>query len=370
LPSAKAIALTARRPTIADVALRAGVSKGAVSFALNGRPGVSPATRQRILGAADELGWRPNLRARALPARRAYAIGLVVARPARLLASDPFFAAFIAGVELELAERDLALVLQVAADASAETAGYRRLAADGRVDGVLLTDVRAEDQRIPLLRSLGLPAVTLGRPDLDSPFPAVIEDDAAGVHEAVRHLVDLGHTRIGHVAGPDHFIHGSRRRESWRAAVESHGLTPGPLRRTDFSPASGARATAALLRSASPPTAIVYASDLLAIAGIGAAHRLGLTVPRDLSVTGFDDTLMAAHITPALTTVHVDAVAWGRAATVTLLRLVTDGSADDLPMPAPGLVVRDSTAPPTRPRTSDRDANPRVRGRSERGAHQ
>ena len=337
--------MTAGRPTIADVALRAGVSKGAVSFALNGRPGVSPATRRRILGAADELGWRPNLRARALPARRAYAIGLVVARPARLLASDPFFAAFIAGVELELAERDLALVLQVAADRDAEAAGYRRLAADGRVDGVLLTDVLADEPRVDLLSDLGLPAVTLGRPDRDSPFPAVVEDDASGIQAAVDHLVGLGHERIGHVAGPDHFIHGRRRRLAWREAVESHGLVPGPMRRTDFSPTSGAKATTSLLRLADPPSAIVYASDLLAIAGVGAAQRLGRTVPGDLSVTGFDDTLMSAHVSPSLTTVHVDAVAWGRVATVTLLRLVTEGSADDVPMPAPRLVVRDSTAP-------------------------
>ena len=345
--------MTSRRPTISDVANRAGVSKGAVSFALNGRPGVSPTTRKRILGAADELGWRPNLRARALPGRRAFAIGLVVARPARLLASDPFFAAFIAGIELELAGRDLALVLQVAADTPAETAGYRRLAADGRVDGVLLTDVLADDPRIALLQELGLPAVTLGRPERDSPFPAVVEDDAAGIQAAVRHLVELGHARIGHVAGPDHFIHGRRRREAWRAAMSSHGLPPGPVRRTDFSPASGARATTALLHLVDPPTAIVYASDLMAIAGITAAHRLGLAVPCDLSVTGFDDTLMAAHVTPSLTTVHVDAVAWGRVATGTLLRLVADGRADDVPMPAPRLVVRDSTARPSPTSTAD-----------------
>ena len=345
--------MTSGRPTIADVARRAGVSKGAVSFALNDRPGVSPATRKRILGAADDLAWRPNLRARALPARRAYAIGLVVARPARLLGSDPFFAAFIAGVELELAERDLALVLQVVPDAAAETAGYRRLAADGRVDGVLLTDVLNEDPRIALLQELGLLAVTLGRPELASPFPAVIEDDAAGIQAAVRHLVGLGHTRIGHVAGPDQFIHGRRRREAWRSAVVSHGLAPGPSRRADFSPTSGARGTTALLRLAEPPTAIVFANDLMAIAGIGAAHRLGLAVPRDLSVTGFDDTLLAAHVSPSLTTVQVDAVAWGRVATSTLLRLVAEGSSNDIPMPAPRLVIRESTGRPARASTAD-----------------
>ena len=107
-----------------------------------------------------------------------------------------------------------------------------------------------------------------------------------------------------------------------------------------------------MLRLADRPTAIVFASDLMAIAGVGAAHRLGLRVPRDLSVTGFDDTLMAAHVAPALTTVHVDAVAWGRVATSTLLRLVDEGSAEDVPMPPPELVVRDSTARPARSTTA------------------
>ncbi len=359
--------MTSVRPTIADVALRAGVSKGAVSFALNGRPGVSSATRRRILGAADELGWRPNLRARSLPSRRAYAIGLVVARPARLLASDPFFAAFIAGVELELAEPDLVLVLQVVPDAAAESAGYRRLAADGRVDGVLLTDVLVDDPRIALLTELGLPAVTLGRPDAPSPFPAVVGDDASGIRSVVAHLVELGHTRIGHVAGPDRFIHGRRRREAWRAAIISVGLTPGPVRRADFSPGGGAKATTAMLKLADPPTAIVFASDLMAIAGVAAAHRMGLSVPRDLSVSGFDDTLMAAYVSPSLTTVGVDAVAWGRVATRTLLQLVSTGSADDVPIAAPQLVIRASTDRPSGESFAPKDpapAPPRTRVRS------
>lgn len=342
------------RPTITDVAHRAGVSKGAVSFALNDRPGVSASTKQRILSAATELGWRPNLRARALPTKRAFAIGLVVARPARLLAADPFFPAFIAGVESVLAERDLALVLQVVPDAAAEEAGYRRLAADGRVDGVLLTDVRLDDPRLALLQELGLTAVSLGRPPGDSPFPAVIEDDGAGIRAVVDHLVGLGHTRIGHVGGPDRFIHGRGRLEAWRASLAAHGLTPGPYRRADFTAGGGARATTALLGHQHPPTAIVYANDLMAIAGINAAHKLGLSVPADLSVTGFDDTVLAEHVMPALTTVHVDAVAWGQLATRTLLGLVTDGHADDVQMPAPRLIVRTSTG---RPRPTPRTTN-------------
>lgn len=336
------------RPTITDVARRAGVSKGAVSFALNDRPGVSAETRERILMAVTELGWRPNLRARALTTKRAFAVGLVVARPARLLAADPFFPAFIAGVESVLAEQGLALVLQVVPDATAETAGYRRLAADGRVDGVLLTDVHINDRRIRLLQELGLKAVSLGRPLEDCPFPAVMEDDGAGIRAAVDHLVRLGHTAIAHVGGPDRFIHGRARFEAWQLALAAHGLPSAPYRRADFSAGQGARATTALLGLRQPPTAILYANDLMAIAGMNAARRLGLRVPDDISIVGFDDTVLAAYVTPSLTTIHVDAVAWGRLATTTLLRLVSDGHAADVRMSAPRLVVRASTARPPR----------------------
>src|SRR5919108_3527958 len=136
-----------RRPTIADVARRAGVSKGAVSFALNGRPGVAAVTRQRILDAADALGWRPSHRARSLSVSRAFALGLVIARDPGLLGSDPFFPAFIAGVESVLASEGQALVLQVVGTGAAEEEGYRRLAQDSRVDGVFLTDLRRGDPR-------------------------------------------------------------------------------------------------------------------------------------------------------------------------------------------------------------------------------
>ena len=144
-------------PTIADVATRAGVSKGAVSFALNGRPGLAKATVDRILAAADELGWRPSNRARSLSVSKAFALGLVITRDPGVLSSDPFFPAFIGGVESVLAPRGQALVLQVVAPGEDEEAGYRRLAQDGRVDGVFLSDLRHDDPRIDLLTSLGLP---------------------------------------------------------------------------------------------------------------------------------------------------------------------------------------------------------------------
>ena len=154
--------------TISDVAHAAGVSKGAVSYALNGLPGVSPDTRDRILRVAKDLGWKPSLRAKGLSSAKAYALGLVVARDPSLLGTDPFFPAFIAGIETALAEHDYTLVLSVATAPGAEERCYRKLVDNGRVDGVILTDVRHNDSRIPLLLELKLPAVTLNRPGAGS----------------------------------------------------------------------------------------------------------------------------------------------------------------------------------------------------------
>jgi DNA-binding LacI/PurR family transcriptional regulator len=331
------------RPTIRDVARAAGVSKGTVSFALNGRPGVAEETRQRILDAARELGWTPSAPARALSASRAFAVGLVLAREPELLGADPFFPAFIAGVERTLSDCGQALVLQVVPE-SGEEAGYRRLAEAGRVDGVFLLDLRVADPRIALLAELGMPAVTIARPEVAGAFPAVLVDDRPGITAAVRHLIELGHRRIAHVAGPAHFLHGTVRRRAWEQALTDAGLPAGTVVEADFSAAGGAHATRELLLH-HRPTAIVYANDLMAIAGLSVAQELGIAVPARLSVTGFDNTDLAAYVSPALTTVRTDPYLWGREAARALLHLIDTGTADDVDVPAAQLVVRASTAP-------------------------
>ncbi|MEV6273292.1 LacI family DNA-binding transcriptional regulator [Kribbella sp. NPDC051936] len=335
-----------KRPTIADVARRAGVSKGSVSFALNGRPGLAQATVDKILAAADELGWRPSNRARSLSISKAFALGLVITRDPAVLSSDPFFPAFIAGVESVLSTQGQALVLQVVADGS-EADGYQRLAQDARVDGVFLSDLRHDDPRIELLVELGLPAVTLNRPDGESPFPAVTLDDRPGTRAVVEHLVELGHTRIAHVAGQPAFVHATARSTAFVEALAAAGLEPVAVENGDFTAAGGIEATRRLLALPQPPTAIVYANDRMAIAGLGAAQAAGLTVPDDLSIAGFDDSELAEYVHPGLTTVRADPFRFGETAARTLNRVV-DGETDvpDVELPPAELVVRRSTAAP------------------------
>ncbi|MDQ4489333.1 LacI family DNA-binding transcriptional regulator [Sinomonas sp. ASV486] len=330
--------------TISDVAAAAGVSKGTVSLALNGHKGVGEDTRRRILSVAESLGWSPSLMARGLASSRTFAIGLVLERDPKLLGTDPFFAGFIAGIESVLATHEFTLVLAVAHGDAAEAA-YRKLAA-GRVDGFILTDLRMDDSRIDLLSGFGLPAVTLNRPAIDSPFPAVSLEGSESVKDAVRHLVALGHRRIAHVGGPQGYVHGRARRLAWAEAMVEAGLEPELFVEADFTAEQGASATSALLQRNWPPTAIVYANDIMATAGQSKAQTLGYSVPKDLSVVGYDNAEFAQYLNPPLTTIEADPISWGREAAGLLLSLVGGAqSAPDIVLPAPRLIVRGSSGP-------------------------
>jgi DNA-binding LacI/PurR family transcriptional regulator len=337
------------KPTIADVARAAGVSKGLVSFALNDRPGVAPATKRRILAVAAELGFRPSLQGRSLSTRLAYAVGLVIARDPGLVAADPFYPPFIAGAEGVLVAAGRTLTLSVLGPDRDEAAHYRALAADRRVDGVVVGDLRPDDPRLDLLAELHLPAVTLGRTG-DARYPAVTVDDAVGVAATARHLLDLGHRRIAMVAGPEDLVHGARRATAFRDALAAAGLEPAAVVPTDFSPDEAARATHALLAAPEPPTAVVYGNDVAAAAGISVARARGLDVPRDLSICGFDDAEIARWTVPALTTVRTHPADWGAAAATALLDLLAGERVADHDLEPARLVVRESTGPvPARP---------------------
>ena len=210
----------ARRVTISDIAERAGVSKGAVSYALNGRPGVSDGTRARILEIARELGWYPNRAARALSVERADACGLVLARPAKTIALEPFFMEFIAGVESELSARSIALTIQLVAVGRGRDRGVPALV--GRAARGRRPHRRPAGRRPPSATSSfasGLPAVVIGGPVENGALPAVWHDEAGVVIEAVRYVAALGHTRIARVAGVGEFVHTAQRTEGFLSAT-------------------------------------------------------------------------------------------------------------------------------------------------------
>jgi DNA-binding LacI/PurR family transcriptional regulator len=332
------------RVTIKDIAQRAGVSKGAVSYALNGRPGVSEDTRDRILAIADELGWYPNRAARALSAARADACGLVLARPARTIALEPFFMEFIAGVESELASHSIALMLQLVRDVHEEIEVYRRWFGEHRVDGVLVVDLRLDDPRVDELARLGLPAVVVGGPVKNHVLPAIWHDEASVVTEAIRYLAALGHERVAHVSGVVDFVHTQQRLDAFRRAVAELGLE-GEIVETDYSAESGSRATRKLLSSPTPPSAILFDSDLLAVTGLGVAQQMGFSVPDDVSIVGWDDSLISQVVHPPLTAITRDITAYGVAAVRHLLEAIEGRAEGDVETTRGELTTRGSTAP-------------------------
>ncbi|SEN84467.1 transcriptional regulator, LacI family [Actinacidiphila rubida] len=337
-----------KRPTIADIAAAAGVSKGAVSYALNGKAGVSAQTRARVLEIAVRLGWHPSSAARALSDGRSHALGLVVDRPAWTLGIEPFFMQLIAGVEEGLAATGTALLLQATEDAGAEEAAYRRWWGERRVDGVLLVDLRDGDPRPALLAELGLPAVVVGHA-VDAPgVPSVWIDDAAAIRETLAYLVAMGHRRIARVAGPAHFVHTRERGAAFDACASELGLAGVERVFADYSGDEGARATRRLLSGAARPTAIVYDNDVMAVAALGVAQEMGVRVPADLSLIAWDDSELCRLVHPALTAVDRRIAEHGRSAAAALLSLVDGAPAADVELAPPVLVPRGSTAPSRR----------------------
>lgn len=328
--------------TIKDVAARAGVAISSVSTALNGGSGVSEATRAKIVAAADELGYVPSMRGRSLSGKRTYAVGLVVNRTPDVLEFDPFFGAFIGGIEAAIDTRGYALVLQISPDPGDLHERYRRLAIGQRVDGVFLNELVLADARVDLVRELGLPAVAINAPD-GFPVPTVRQDHRPGIEALIEHLLGLGHTRIGFIGGPARFVHSQERESAWRETLLRRGLTPGPVHEGGFTYEGGAQAARAMLPD--PPTAVVCANDLSAMGCIAEFAHAGLSVPGDVSVTGYDGIQLGEYLRPALTTVQTTPSEIGFQAARTLLDVIENGSAEDVVVDPARFVPRGSTGP-------------------------
>lgn len=330
-----------KRPTTADIAKLAGVSSGAVSYALNGLPGVSSTTRQRILDIADDLGWRPNIVARGLSVSRAHSVGWVIARS---LGIEPFFMRFITGLETELSASHTGLLLQIVDDHAAAIEAIQGWWAERRIDGVIVTDVWRDDVRIGVIDRLDIPGVLVGRPRTDSRLPAVWSDDQVAVTSVVDHLVALGHRRIARVAGLPTLDHTQVRTAAFRAAMRRHGLDDSRVASTDYSPEQGSRATRKMLTAPKRPTAITFDNDVMAVAALGVARDMGLALPDDVSIVAGDDSDLCLLVNPTLTALSRDIAAYGAHAARVLLEAIANRHPASYQDESSRLVVRASTA--------------------------
>jgi LacI family transcriptional regulator, repressor for deo operon, udp, cdd, tsx, nupC, and nupG len=329
--------------TIKDVARELGMSIATVSRALSRPELLRRETRERVMSVVDRLGYRPNLLARGLRRGRARAILLVVPT------LSPFFLEIFAGAEEVANAADFALLLGCShRDPEREQACFDQVAS-GRADGIILLTGLVPAEYAAGKRPLP-PLITVLERLPNRSLPVIRTDHRAGAVEATRHLIDLGHRRIAHIAGSRQAPSTARRLEGYHDALEAAKLPSPPelVQPGDFTMQSGANGMERLLRLDAPPTAVLCANDEMAFGAIGLLHKHGLSVPDDLSIVGFDDQNMAAFYNPPLTTVHIPRHELGRRAAHELIELLEGRDIlHEVVLPT-RLVVRESTAPPAR----------------------
>lgn len=334
-------------PTIQDVARVAGVSTATVSRALSNPERVSDSARRKVLEAVEKTGYVVNEAARNLRQQRANAIGVIAPD-----LSNPFFSSIIAGIEQIAGPNGFGVLVTESSMTGQGAFDHASLLASARVDGFVVLDGQMDLSRLRN-RSKGLtqvPVVSACEYPADMPAPSVTVDNAGGAEKAVRHLVDLGHTKIGHITGPRGNILTTTRLEGFREALQSMGLTvredfilPG-----DFNLEAGKLAAEIWRTMEDRPTAMFCASDQQAFGFISQLSRQGFRVPEDVSVIGFDDIEVSGFFVPALTTISQPRLELGRMAARMLLDRINGQSHREglHPQLDVTLVVRDSTAAP------------------------
>lgn len=312
-----------RPVTSQQVAKRAGVSRTTVSFVLNDVPGanISEETRQRVLRAAEELGYVPNAAARSLVSGRTLTIGLVVAY-AEHLKVDAFIPQLLFSMSQHSHLHGYRVLLETVEDVSRPDA-YTDLVRGKHIDGFIAVNVRSDDRQLPELIRRNYPVVLLGFPGWEG--YSVVTDGVEAGRRATQHLIELGHTRIAHITfSPEEYAATRDRHQGYRLALEQAGIDylPSLVRHGNYSAASGYEAMKQLLRRKPYPTALFAGNDTIAMGAMAAIHEKGLRIPEDIAVVGYDDIPTAPYMVPPLTTIRVSPVEQGRIAVEMLATLI------------------------------------------------
>lgn len=312
-------------PTLEEVAERAGVSRSTASRAINGGLRVSPEALASVEAAVSELGYTPNRAARSLVTRRTDSIALVIPEPDERVLSDPFFAGTLSGLSAALQSSDLQLVLLIARPGdNARTLRYLR---NGHVDGAVVVSHHRDDSVASALLEARVPYVFIGRPlSGDHTIQYVDVDNVRGARIATEHLIARGRRRIATIAGPEDMAAGIDRLEGWRTAMTTAGLADDAVTHGDFTLEGGAAAVRPLLAQHPDLDAIFVASDLMAVGAMRHLAELGIRVPDDVAIVGYDDLALASTMQPPLTTVVNPVVAMAKAAGTFLLDQLSGAS--------------------------------------------
>ncbi|HET9516702.1 MAG TPA: LacI family DNA-binding transcriptional regulator [Actinoplanes sp.] len=330
------------RPTLEQVAARAGVSRATVSRVVNGSTTVDPALRETVMRAVRELGYVPNPAARSLVTQRTNSVALVLPEPSnRVFSDDQFFPGIIRGVSQEIEAADKQLLLMASAGSQKSHDRIERYTTAGHVDGVMMASVHGTDSLPNILARWGVPVVCNGRPLGHSSVAYVDVDSVNGAATAVRHLVETGRRRIATIAGPQDMVAGIDRLAGYRAELRDSAHRS-IVAVGDFTRRSGEVAMEQLLADDPALDAVFVASDLMAHGALSALKRAGRRVPDDVAVIGFDDIELASYTDPPLTTVRQPIVELGCQLARQLLRL-TEGEAIEPAVILPTeLVIRES----------------------------
>ena len=334
-----------RRPTSADVAAMAHVSRTTVSFVLNQRAGIKipDETRRRVLDAAATLDYYPNSVARQLARGASRTIGLVLRQSPEQVANDGLLAETLRGLASAARAADHRVLVETLVPGEGS---YANLVRSGRTDGLVVSGPRYDDEELVELARDGFPVVIQGSlPGLD--VPSVDVDNEAGARLAVEHLLALGHRRIACITNASiAYTAAAERVAGYREVLAAAGIAeePGMIAEGAFDAHSGHRAVAEIL-ARSTPDAIFVASDVVAIGVIAGLREAGLSVPGDVSVVGFDAIPLAAYLDPPLTTISLPAHDLGRAAGIALLDRIAGRPVAGRTLLPTDLIVRASTSP-------------------------
>jgi DNA-binding LacI/PurR family transcriptional regulator len=329
------------KPTITDVARRAGVSKSLVSLVMRGADHVSPGRRAAVHKAATELGYRPNAMARSLVQRRTHIVGVMVSD-----LHNPFFADIVAGIQDQAVRTGYKVLVNTGNRAALREGDALETLLQLRADGVILAGTVLEDDII-LAASMEVPIVLVSREARAPTVDSITNDDRAGMEIAVEHCVSLGHRRVAYIDG-GHGAGAPDRRRGYDSAMKRLGLARfTTVVSGTFTEEGGHSGCLVLLAQRPRPTAILASNDLAAIGALNAIEESGLKVPDDVSLIGYDNTSLAALRHISLTTIHQPRLEMGQLALSTLLERVDQHREDPRHVVlSPRLVVRASTAPP------------------------
>jgi LacI family transcriptional regulator len=342
------------RPTIHNVAERAGVSTATVSRFLNGSSRVSEETAERVRRAIDEMGYLPNASARGLVMSATGTLALIFPE-----LSGPFFSELIRGAETGARETGYHLLIYGASGMRKDTQHHALGLVATKADGLILATQEIDPHYVHDLQRRGLPVVILGWEPNGISVDSIRPDNVGGAMRVVAHLIEHGYRHIGMIAGPHSQLHAADRETGYRQALQLHGLPydPGLIAHGAFDEETGYSALQRLLDQDPVPDAVFAANDQMAIGAIAAARERGINVPNDLAVAGFDDIEPARYMQPSLTTVRQDMFGQGRIAVEMLLARV-DASADavETKLIPTELVIRQSCGCAYKP-TGDYHAN-------------